>query len=440
MSESLVQKYRPIRFEDILGQDINNRLLSNFIKLGYIGKNIILHGPFGASKTSSARIYARALNCLKATNSGSPCNECEHCVQFFNNSYSDFIEVDGATQGKKDKIQDLIEIISSPPILGRYRVIIIDECQNLSRSAWDTLLKITEEPPSYLVFIFTTTEYNKVPKTIQSRCHSRQVSLLQDELAKNHLVDICTKENIPYENAALEIIISISKGHARDLLKNLEQCFLFGGVTEENALQLFNLGYIQHIEGIVFQLLSGGDISPIFLILDNWGEDATRVLGILNSFVIYIYMLKCRNIKLNVDPIFHSIPSKDIEIIFGVAKELSSSLRIDVDSLFDRILELFKGVNVGSNLELYSFIIGSFNSIHRISLKLSEDNSFIGVGSMVDNKIDTSNVKGRKFIDGFESKNKTISNSQTSSKLYTHSLTAHNFKFKDKEHMKIGRI
>ena len=105
--QSLTLKYRPKIFEDILGQKMNNKFLSTLIKRGQIGRNIILHGPWGSSKTSACRIYARALNCLNPTESGSPCNKCNNCKLFFEKQYSDYIEVDGATQGSKEKIKDL---------------------------------------------------------------------------------------------------------------------------------------------------------------------------------------------------------------------------------------------------------------------------------------------------------------------------------------------
>ena len=232
---SLPNKYRPILFSELVGQDFNQKFFKSLIAQGQISRNIVLAGFFGSSKTTTARIYARALLCEHPTSDGEPCNHCDSCLKSLAGTHPDIMEIDASSKGGKEDIINLVEVAKTPPLFSKRRVIIDDEVQAHSRQAWDALLKLIEEPPPFLTFIFCTTEKEKVRPAILSRCAVRDVNLLTDEQAVNHLKNICNKEGFRYEDSALKVIAQVAQGHPRDLLKNLEQVSFIGDITLENA-------------------------------------------------------------------------------------------------------------------------------------------------------------------------------------------------------------
>ena len=252
---SLPDKYRPKVFSDLVGQDHVQKYLSTLIKRGPISRNIIFYGPWGSGKTTSARLYARALNCESPVE-GSPDNECDSCRYYLSGEYPEYIEFDGATAGRVENIKSLREVANQPPIHGKYRVIQIEEAQGLSNQAWDVLLKVIEEPPSYLVFLFTTTEIDKVRPAIRSRCQVLDVKTLSSEDSKILLESVSEKEGMVYEDSAIKLISNLSGGHSRDLLKNLEQVSWMGDISYENVCLSFNLRYIQFIPKLMGALVS----------------------------------------------------------------------------------------------------------------------------------------------------------------------------------------
>ena len=165
---ALYRKYRPKTFDEVVGQDHIVKTLENQIKLDKISHAYLFTGSRGTGKTSSAKIFARAINCLNPQN-GSPCGKCEVCKALTDNNM-DILEIDAASNNGVDEIRDLRERVKYPPVVGKYKVYIIDEVHMLSSSAFNALLKTLEEPPKYVVFILATTEVHKLPATILSRC------------------------------------------------------------------------------------------------------------------------------------------------------------------------------------------------------------------------------------------------------------------------------
>jgi len=205
-------KYRPKKYTDLQGQTTVVKFLQALSKR-QLGRNIILYGVYGTGKTTSARIYAKSLNCLNLSKDGDPCYVCDACLE-----PSNVIEIDAASSSGKDDVKELLEIAKIPPLIGNYRVIIADEAQQFSKSAWDALLKSIEEPKSFQVFIFSTTEINKVREAIRSRCQNLEIKLLDTETSIKLLNKVCHAEGLIFEKEALEIISFISQGHSRDLL------------------------------------------------------------------------------------------------------------------------------------------------------------------------------------------------------------------------------
>jgi len=429
--EVLTLKYRPIVFENIVGQNVPRIFLSNLIKCGQIGKNIILYGSFGSGKTSIGRIYARALNCDNPTSVGSPCNVCDKCKLFLEDRFPDYIEVDGATQGGKEKIKDLVEIAKSKPYLGKYRVVCVDECHNLSRQAWDTLLKLTEEPPPYLIFIFTTTEYNKVPGTIQSRCQDFEVNVLDQNISKEYLMRICELEGIKCDERALNIISHCSKGHLRDLIKNLEKLYYFGDITVENAITVFNFGYAKNLIDTMNLLFTEGSLNKLLEHLECWRDDPNKIFTLLRSIILQMYCTYVNNIDIDIESV-SVVSGKDIEIVFNQMFNISSKLNLDMNTIFDKLFSIFDRDRMYSTVELYSFIIKTYNFIHLYNFNLKINKNVTPSSGVVKIR----QLNGRQFVDGY-SKQVVEHNIQESETLYPHSLLNCGFSSKKKSDINI---
>lgn len=225
---ALARKYRPQTFSEVLSQDFITSTLQNAIGLGRVSHAYLFTGPRGVGKTSTARIFSKALNCLNPVNN-SPCGECENCQEITNGTSLDVIEIDGASNRGVEEIRSLREAVKFVPVKSKYKVIIVDEVHMLTEQAFNALLKTLEEPPEYVIFIFATTDQHKIPVTILSRCQRYEFKKIShDEMSKN-LENILNIENITYEKDALNYIIRNSDGCMRDALSILDQVIAYSG-------------------------------------------------------------------------------------------------------------------------------------------------------------------------------------------------------------------
>ena len=219
--QALYRKWRPRTFSEVIGQDAVMTALRNQVKSGHIGHAYLFCGTRGTGKTSTAKIFARAVNCLNPKD-GNPCNECEMCRQG-ENDYN-IIEIDAASNNGVDNIRDLREEVQYVPTNGKYRVYIIDEVHMLSTSAFNALLKTLEEPPAHVIFILATTEPHKILPTILSRCQRYDFRRIGGPVLTRHLQQICHEEKIDIEDDALRYIADAADGGCRDALSILDQC------------------------------------------------------------------------------------------------------------------------------------------------------------------------------------------------------------------------
>ncbi|MDO4772348.1 MAG: DNA polymerase III subunit gamma/tau [Bacillota bacterium] len=219
---ALYRKYRPKVFEDVLAQGHVTSTLINQIHANRISHAYLFNGPRGTGKTTCAKILSRVVNCLNPQGHN-PCNECEHCKQILQDSFLDVIEMDAASHNGVDDIRELVDGVRYPPSTGRKKVIIIDEAHMITKGAFNALLKTIEEPPSYMIFIFATTEPNKIPQTIISRCQRFDFKRIDGEEMTNYLKQISEKEGILIEDAALAKIAKQADGAMRDALGILEK-------------------------------------------------------------------------------------------------------------------------------------------------------------------------------------------------------------------------
>ncbi|HUO85912.1 MAG TPA: DNA polymerase III subunit gamma/tau [Thermoanaerobaculia bacterium] len=235
----LARKWRPQDFASLIGQQPIVTALTNALGEGKITQAYLFSGIRGVGKTTAARLLAKALNCEQGP-TATPCNVCTACREITGGSDLDVIEVDAATYSKVEQVRELTESLRYGPARDRYKVVVLDEIHRLSRQAFDALLKIVEEPPAHLVFVFATTEAEAVPATILSRCqefHFRRVS--SDEVSR-HLRSICEAEDIRASEASLRLIARAGEGSVRDAVALLDQLATFGagGIDDEDAARL----------------------------------------------------------------------------------------------------------------------------------------------------------------------------------------------------------
>ncbi len=237
---NLYRKYRPKNFSQLIGQNEIKDILISELKNDHVSHAYLFAGMRGCGKTTTARILAKALNCTSLKDNYEPCNECDNCKAINSGSFPDVIEMDAASNRGIDEIRSIKEGVNFVPAIGNYKIYIIDEVHMLTQQAFNALLKTLEEPPEHTVFILATTEINKVPQTIISRCQVLSFKPHNIEDVIENLVYICDSENYKYEKEALNIIAKKGEGSMRDSIGILEQVAIFseGNLAKNNVLNL----------------------------------------------------------------------------------------------------------------------------------------------------------------------------------------------------------
>jgi len=269
---ALYRKYRPQNFEEVIGQDHIVKTLINQIKLDKIGHAYLFCGSRGTGKTSTAKIFAKAINCENSKN-GSPCLECDVC-KALNGNNIDVLEIDAASNNGVDEIRDLREKVKYPPVNGKYKVYIVDEVHMLSPSAFNALLKTLEEPPSYAVFILATTEVHKLPATILSRCLRFDFGLVSVKELSDLLIKVFEKENIKAEKEAIEVIARAGEGSVRDTLSIADRCVSYAQdtLTYKNVTEILGTTEkesLSKIAGAVLKSDLGSSLNELDVVLSS---------------------------------------------------------------------------------------------------------------------------------------------------------------------------
>ncbi len=241
---ALARKYRPQRFEDLIGQPHVTKTLQNAIKMDKLYPALIFSGMKGVGKTSAARILAKSLNCEKGP-AIEPCNECPVCQEITADKSPDYIEIDGASNNGVEEVRNLKEKVKYKPFKNRFRVVVIDEVHMLSNSAWNALLKTIEEPPEVTYFIMATTDFHKIPATIVSRCQHFEFKRIPHEVIVTLVKELCVKENIKITDYSLYLIARSADGSLRDAKKILDQAYAIsnGDVQDKDVVSI--LGVIE---------------------------------------------------------------------------------------------------------------------------------------------------------------------------------------------------
>lgn len=273
---NLARKWRSHNFEGIIGQDLAVKMLKNSLYAGHYFPVYLFSGQRGCGKTTTARIFASALNCdqldafqKKPKETIVPCGFCASCVAVRQGSHQDFVEMDAASHTGVDTIRQLIEDASFLPVIGRKKVYLIDEAHMLSKAAFNALLKILEEPPASAIFILATTDSDKIIETVRSRCFTLYFKPIKTAILSSHLISVCQSEKITYKDDGLLYIAAHAEGSARDALNILEQVrFASGGVTKQTVLSV--LGHMDDLR--LIELLTTVATGSVKDVLAFWQQ------------------------------------------------------------------------------------------------------------------------------------------------------------------------
>ncbi len=313
--QALYRKFRPQEFSDVKGQDHIVTTLKNQIKANRIGHAYLFCGTRGTGKTTIAKIFAKAVNC-ETPIEGSPCNECQTCTNINTQVAMNIIEIDAASNTGVDDVRDIIEEVRYSPAQGRYKVYIIDEVHMLSKSAFNALLKTLEEPPSYVIFILATTEPQRLPLTILSRCQRYDFKRITIETISNRLSDVLKEEEILAEDKALRYVARVADGSMRDALSLLDQCISFNlgeELTYDKVLKVLGAMDVE-VYSTLLNYIIEERVSDCIEFLDEIILQGKELTSFINEFTWYLRnLLLVKSSKENLDKI--DISSEDIPIL-----------------------------------------------------------------------------------------------------------------------------
>lgn len=389
--QALYRQWRPQDFDEIIGQNHIIMPLKNQIVSNSYGHAYIFSGTRGTGKTSTAKIFARAVNCLNNTD-GNPCNKCENCLSILEDQFIDVVEMDAASNNSVDDIRELREHIKFAPSKGKYKVYIIDEVHMLSQGAFNALLKTLEEPPEYVLFILATTELHKIPATILSRCQRFDFKRVSYDEILTRLIHICTKLEISYDVEALKLIIQKSDGAVRDTLSSLDQCLSVSEhkLTIADVVEI--LGVVEKTQILTLvQFLESVQPAEVLLTVDNimkQGKDLNQFVSAMIE--VYRDILILTMVKENHATLIDA-STEYIESINDIAVNLTPN---HLSRALDHLIDLSKTLKYAQNKRalfettlvklMYPETEASFSNlierVERIENKLAGGNFEVKIG------------------------------------------------------------
>ncbi|MDA7829719.1 DNA polymerase III subunit gamma/tau [Gammaproteobacteria bacterium] len=363
--EVLARKYRPTNFNEVVGQEHIVQAISNGISQDRIHQAYIFAGTRGVGKTTLARILAKCLNCQSQEKpTSTPCDNCVNCEEIRIGRHLDFLEVDAASKTGVDDMRDLLETVQYKPSQGRYKIYLIDEVHMLSTSSFNALLKTLEEPPAHIVFIFATTNPDKIPKTVQSRCLQLNLKTVGGPVLSGHLKKIIDLESIPYDEESIELICNSAKGSVRDALTLLDQAIAHGNGELKSVDVKKLLGTIDN--SLLISLINSvidGDGEGAFNHLYKIEELSPEYEAILKSIISILH-------KTSLEQVLRS--SNDSEIK-GLATKIDEEF---CQLLYEIAVNAYSKFHVHpsakESLEICLLRMLAFNPLHKIDQSSSK--------------------------------------------------------------------
>jgi DNA polymerase-3 subunit gamma/tau len=393
----LALKYRPKRFEEIIGQDAIVKTLINSLDNNRLAHAYLFSGLRGAGKTTTARIFAKALQCDKGPTSN-PCDLCENCIMANENRHIDIIEMDAASNRKIEDIRELIEHTKYQPSIGKYKIFIIDEVHMLTNEAFNALLKTLEEPPEYVKFIMATTDPLKLPATILSRVQHFRFNKIKDNIIHNYLIKILVNENVDFNEEALRLIIKSAKGSVRDSLTLLDQAIAFskGKIELDSVVDM--LGVVNpEIINSLFESIKVADKKEIKKTVKEIKD--YDIESILDEVVLYLK-----------EALFNgSIPLVSIQRFFNITADSKELIKYNTDNEFVLNLMFFRMCEAMKPHKIDDLIKNLENSVITESYKPVKENVKTGAEELFKNIIKKIKEKDSELGKCFEESIKFVS-------------------------------
>ncbi len=378
---NFARKYRPTNFSELYGQEVLTKILSYAIIKNRISQGYLLTGIRGVGKTTSARIIAKTINCtnlIVEVNNIKPCENCHNCLSFNKNNHPDIIEIDAASKTSVDDIRKIIESSDYKPLISKYTVFIIDEVHMLSKGAFNALLKILEEPPEHIIFIFATTEPQKIPLTVISRCQRYDLRRLTFDEISQLLDEIAKKEQLKIEAEAIRVIASRSDGSARDAVSILDQATSLGIdelITTKMIYQILGLVDTANIVEFFDYIIQKDVAKAINLVNDLYNHSANLEIFISSVADFIAHLSKVKLLPNYQDPIYQSFTDQvqsilnrvtfpQLSIIWQIYSKGIIEMKISHNQLIEAEMLTIKSI--------YSQILPSIEELTDISNDLAE--------------------------------------------------------------------
>ena len=408
MHKALYRVYRPKNFSDVIGQEHIVRTLKNQIENNNVGHAYLFCGTRGTGKTSTAKIFSRAVNCTNLHND-EPCNECENCREILEDKNMDVVEIDAASNNSVDDIRELRENVKYSPAKAKYKVYIIDEVHMLSQGAFNALLKTLEEPPSYVIFILATTEPHKIPATILSRCQRFDFKRVTVKDISSRMRYICEKEGIEADEKALNLIARNSQGALRDALSILDQCISFEGnkISYNDVIELLGSVNIEQLFDLAESIIKEDTRKSLQILNDFiiWGKD---VRNLVNDLIDHFRNLMVCKISNDLDEII-SLPEETIDLLKQQAETIDTNNLIRILNILS---EAQDGMKISSNPRVLMEV-----TMMKIAQPMFDESkeALIKRIENLEQKIESGNIKVKhistnKTVDNFNENNQQNNN------------------------------